>query len=91
MTMTTIATAPARAANVRLDYAPTFIAGALIRIVPADAVPAALRDHAHGVVPEGSVGEWWTVGQFRPAGRRDFAWLVAKRRPDGVIAYGMDA
>lgn len=80
-----------RDGNVRMDWAPTMIAGVLIRVRSLSDIPATLRDHAHRVVPKASVGDWYTVGQFRDSGQSPLVWLVAKRKLDGTMAYGTEA
>lgn len=80
-----------RDGNVRMDWNPTMIAGVLIRVRDWSGIPVTLRDHAHRVVPQASVNDWYTVGQFRESGRGPLVWLVAKRLPGGSVAYGTEA
>lgn len=80
-----------RDGNVRVDWTPTRIAGVLIRTVAAVTIPETLRDHAHRAVPERSRNQWFTVGQYCPAGARKRVWLVAKRLPTGAVVFGVEA
>lgn len=76
---------------VRLHRTPAPIAGLLIRRHDWSVIPVALRDHAHNSIPERSRGDWWVIGHGPVTGLPGARWVLAKRLPDGTVAYGTEA